>query len=398
MTAKSAIPNFNTIHTTLVGVTSHGSGGRASIISAHHRVTDNWADSSLTSREFTKYAIGTHLIVKLAVNSTRRKILSITALNRDDLAYSRRGFQSQFSELLENEAERYNKLAGIFGGESIEPVTYTAPTPEPPTEEWFADFYINPEHMEAFKAAHKMVKATGHPTKIMMSGPSGYGKTSLPKAYASMNEMNYVRFNVALVRDPEEFFGFRTIENGDVEFIPSEFTKAITQGNTVVVLDELNRTSPEMANALFPILDDDARTFVWGHEIAVAENTIIVSTVNLGYLFTGTFSMDQALVNRMDMVIEVGPLPEDIEVQVLERRTNITHGFARQIVRGVNILRNLNQKGETELDASTRTSLKLANLVANGGMSVRDAFRFVVINGANIDERKQILDSLASVI
>jgi MoxR-like ATPase len=235
------------------------------------------------------------------------------------------------------------------------------------------------------------------PAKIMIIGASGYGKTSLPKAFAAQNDMKYVRFNVALVRDPEEFFGWRTVENGDVKFVKSEFTKAITGGNAVVVLDELNRATPEMANALFPILDDDARTVVFGEEIVVGKNVIIVATINVGYQFVGTFSIDQALVNRMDITLRVSALPKNIERNVLVRRTNVMTEQADIIVEICNKLRDLTNDGKIVVDASTRTSIRVAKFVANGA-SMQDAFAWAIVNGADIEERKEIIDTISAKI
>lgn len=264
-----------------------------------------------------------------------------------------------------------------------------------PDSMWTDSFFVQDEERNAFAMAKKL--SGEKPVKVLIVGASGYGKTSLPRAFANANGMRYCRFNTALVRDPEEFFGWRTVEDGDVKFMHSEFTEAIVGGNAVVVLDELNRATPEMANALFPILDDDAQTMVFGEKIVVGPNVIIVATINVGYQFVGTFSIDQALINRMDITLRVSPLPAFIECEVLVRRAGVSKNQAETIVTICNKLRNLTNECKIIVDASTRTSIRVAKFVANGA-SFQDAFAWALVNGVDVEERKEVIDTISSVL
>lgn len=398
--------------TTLAKVTSHGSGGFGKALASS---VDYVMSAPITSAEFKKHSVGTYLVlnIELRTNGIRR-IRGITPLDyfgdppsqsdHDAVASFRKIFESTLNEEFAafNNARRgvgdAIEVNSCEAKENIEAVEAVEPkaADAKKTPEWYDGFFMPKEELKAFEVAYEL--SAKLPAKIMMIGPSGYGKTTLGEAFAIQRGMNFVRFNVALVRDPEEFFGYRTAENGTVKFIESEFTKAIKQGNTVVVLDELNRASSEMHNALFPILDDAGRTTVFGEEIVVGPRTIIVATVNIGYQFTGTFALDQALVNRMDITLRVGPLNGATEAQVLVRRTGVTMEDAAKIVRVCQALRNLNEAGTILVDASTRTSLKVARIVASGKVDIKDAFRLAVVNGANIDEQKDIIDAISSCV
>lgn len=413
MSKKLVAPKiaYNVKATTLAKVTSHGSGGFGKALAS----SINYIMSApITSAQFKKHSVGAYLVLEIELRTNGiRRIKRVTPLDYfgcqppqsdHDAVVS---FYKIFKSTLNEELEAFNNACRAAGGtvevedcekkenikavEAIEPKTAGAKTPD-----WYDGFFMPKEELKAFEVAYEL--SAKLPAKIMMIGPSGYGKTTLGEAFAIQRGMNFVRFNVALVRDPEEFFGYRTAENGTVKFIESEFTKAIKQGNTVVVLDELNRASSEMHNALFPILDDAGRTTVFGEEIVVGPRTIIVATVNVGYQFTGTFALDQALVNRMDITLRVGPLNGATEAQVLVRRTGITMEDAAKIVKVCQALRNLNEAGTILVDASTRTSLKVARIVASGKVGIKDAFRLAVVNGANIDEQKDIIDAISSCI
>ncbi len=410
MSKKSIAPKIahNVKATTLVKVTSHGSGGFGKALASS---VDYIMSAPITSAEFKKHSVGAYLVleIELQTNGVRRikKVTSLTffcyplpASDRDAIAE----FYKVFEFTLKEEAAAFHNAC-----QTIEAVTEVEPremkenveavelkSVDAKTPEWYDGFFMPKEELKAFEVAYELSATL--PAKIMMIGPSGYGKTTLGEAFAIQRGMRFVRFNTALVRDPEEFFGYRTAENGTVTFIESEFTKAIKQGNTVVVLDELNRASSEMHNALFPILDDAGRTVVFGEEIVVGPRTIIIATVNIGYQFTGTFTLDQALVNRMDITLRVGPLGPTTEAKVLVRRTGIAVEDAAKIVSVCQALRNLNEAGTILVDASTRTSLKVARIVAGGRMGIKDAFRLVVVNGANVDEQKDIIDAISSCI
>lgn len=386
--------------TALVKITSHGSGGRGRIIDCPFM--SDVARDQLTSTHFKNYEVGSYVVVNLlyVVETKMRKTKKVNQYKPANPFAIVASFRDEFSE----ELERQKSIGAPYMGYPIESESEFVPTPEPVeipevkelvTDRWCDAFYVQDEERNAFEMARLLSGKI--PSKVMIIGASGYGKTSLPKAFAKQHSMEYVRFNVALVRDPEEFFGWRTVVDGDVKFMPSEFTQAITRGNAVVVLDELNRATPEMANALFPILDDDARTVVFGEEVKVAENVIFVCTVNIGYQFVGTYALDQALVNRMDITLRVAPLPVEVEREILVRRTGIDRDKATLVVAVCNRLRDLTNDGKIVVDASTRTSIRVARFIASGA-SFQDAFAWGLVNGCDVEERKEIVDTISGIV
>jgi MoxR-like ATPase len=252
-------------------------------------------------------------------------------------------------------------------------------------------YYVSPEARLAFNTALGM--SNGKPdkaVKIMMVGQSGYGKTTLPKLFAELVGKSFLRMNCATIRDPEEWFGYREARAGDTVFIRTEFIKAMEKGNLVVVLDEFNRLEPWLHNTLFPLLDDDGCTVVHDEEFRIGEGVIVVGTINTGYKFTGTFELDEALLNRFDFTVEVGAMPHHDEVRVLTSRTSIERDSATSIVKLANTLR------QSEIICSTRSTINVAAMHC-AGMTLREAFETAVVRripednaGANL--RKKALD------
>lgn len=447
---------IRTDHTVLVEVTSRHSGGRGKMLVKHHALVDDFTDVPfLTSKHFQRFEVGDIVIADVRLSGTRR---IIRGARRDERVSDRRSFMEVYKTTLENETDRYNRAHGL---PAIERTTEASTTEEddmkvermtipwgtrvgaapdevgsadtkrvterdPKTGEWRRDvwgkpknaepkakpirddtdwsrtIYVDPEDRVLLETVR--VLAQRKHVAIMMIGPSGYGKTSIPEQMASEWGMKFLRWDCATVRDPEEFFGYRgafegsTMDaDGSTLFVESEFTRAIQEGNVVIVLDELNRIDPYISNILFPLLDHAGRTSVAGHEIKIGPNVVFAATINMGYQFTGTFTLDTALTNRFIAKILVDALPEDVERKILMARGGIDERVATQIVKVMKGLRKLNKSGQLSVDASTRVSIQVAELVG-AGLDIRRAMVYVIINGISEDESKLVIDQMGAVL
>lgn len=260
-------------------------------------------------------------------------------------------------------------------------------------DNWVEGIYFSREELMLFNAAQALLDEA--PVNLLISGPSGYGKTSKAKAWAKHHGMGFLRMDCSLIRDPEEWFGYREAADGSTLFHPTRFTEMVEAGNAVILLDEFNRAESWLANSLFPILDFERRTLVHGRDIEVGPRTLFIATANIGLAYVGTFEFDAALINRMDARIDVGILPNDIEAEVIMRRTRgITPDAAAAIVNTLSFLRRA-KLDDAVLDVSTRSALKIAKL-CGAGLSLRQAFQFVVVNNALAEDRKAVQDVVNS--
>lgn len=263
------------------------------------------------------------------------------------------------------------------------------------TLEWVDNHWI-PKNMRPIFLSSRNVLKNGSHINIMMTGESGYGKTSTCESLASWLGCDFIRVNCAVVMDTESWFGYHEARGGDTVFIPTKLTEKIRQGNCVILLDEANRIEPWVSNSLLPILDHSRSTEVHGEEIVAGEGIIFCFSVNIGPKFVGTNQMDAAMINRMDAVVEFTEPPRDIEEHIVGRKfPEMPNMEIRKIVSVISEVRKIIQRDELDIDASTRTSLKFANLVGLG-MSMRYAAEYVLINPTPKSDRKSITDVVNS--
>jgi hypothetical protein len=335
------------------------------------------------SRQLKSYAPGTVLNVTIRLSETGRKMVQKVEIAKESsVATIAIGIDSGKIPFLVEEQTKFFPKVKIVAKDK-------KPLEKPLVS--LQGYYVSHEARLAFSTALKMSnKKPERCVKMMMIGPSGYGKTTLPRLFAEIAGKKFMRMNCATVRDPEEWFGFREARDGNTVFVRSQFAEAIAQGNLVIVLDEFNRLEPWLHNTLFPLLDDDGCTVVHGEEFHVGPGVIVVGTINTGYRYTGTFELDEALLNRFEFMLEVGPMPQADERKVLSQRISVDDATAQQIVRMCTLLR------QQDIVCSTRTSLLIASMVVNG-MTLREAFEYAVILRIPVDnsgsgQRKQVID------
>lgn len=248
-----------------------------------------------------------------------------------------------------------------------------APAVTPASSPLLEGYYVSDDLRLAFTTMHKVsLRNPEKSAKMVILGPSGFGKTTIPKLFAEVTGRGYYDMNCGSVRDPEEWYGYREAQAGSTIFIESEFIRAVQQDNMVIVLNELNRVEPWLHNALYPLLDDTHGTTIHGKEFKVGKGVIFIATMNTGYKYTGVFEADAALINRFQFVVEVGSMPQMQEVRVLSERTGISRNDAEALVKVAATLR------DADIDCSTRDTLAIAAMM-QGGANLRSAIEFALI-------------------
>lgn len=178
---------------------------------------------------------------------------------------------------------------------------------------------------------------------IRLVGPAGCGKTSFAINYAAKRKAPALVMDCANVREPRDWFGYRTFDPStkDIVWHESLFVKMVETPGSVIVLDELNRVSPMVTNTLIPLLDHRRLTYLEeaGRSIRIAEGVTFWAAINEGNQFTGTIAMDQAMRNRFSYVVECNFLDPKTECSVLKNKTGLDTDSCRKLVEVANQVR-----------------------------------------------------------
>jgi len=224
-------------------------------------------------------------------------------------------------------------------------------------------YYVNNEIMGILKRIHKISQK--HPVNLLVAGRQGCGKSSLVSQYAAVYQRPLATFQVGILSEPGQLFGEYTLENGETRYRQFLFPQALQTPNCVIHLEEINRPEhPKALNMLFSILSDDRQ--VWMDELGllkVAEGVVFFATLNEGEEFIGTELLDPALRDRFYIVL-MDYLPNDVEREVLIKKTGVTDEQADDIIHAINKLRT---NSELSMEVSTRTTLMIGEMMAAGG-------------------------------
>jgi len=168
-----------------------------------------------------------------------------------------------------------------------------------------------------------LVRNIARGKNIMMTGPSGSGKSLSAKSAAQALSREFFYFNLGATQDPRSTLIGNTHFNKDdgTIFAPSLFVKAIQTPNAVILLDELSRAHPEAWNILMTVLDSHQKYLRLDEDknattIHVADGVSFIATANIGSEYTATRAMDRALLDRFT-ILEMDTLDEEQEYSLL---------------------------------------------------------------------------------
>jgi len=161
---------------------------------------------------------------------------------------------------------------------------------------------------------------------ILFIGPTRSGKTKAAKSVAAVyaNDRPFFYFNLGSTQDARASLIGNTAFKKDqgTIFYPSEFVKAISTKNAIILLDELSRGHHDAWNILMPVIDTTQKYIRLDEAedsaiVPVAEGVSFIATANVGNEYTATRVMDKALTSRFPVIIEMKVLKGRQEEELL---------------------------------------------------------------------------------
>ena len=158
---------------------------------------------------------------------------------------------------------------------------------------------------------------------IMLTGPSGEGKTLSVHALKAALGRPFFYINLGNMQDPQTaLIGKTHFKEGEgTHFEESYFVKALRTPNAIILLDEFSRLNDDAENILMSVLDYNQRYLRLtesedSETVNVAEGVCFIATANMGNEYTSTKVLDRAMLDRFSR-IEVDELDKKSRVSLM---------------------------------------------------------------------------------
>ena len=226
------------------------------------------------------------------------------------------------------------------------------------------------------KMIHSLIKGGKN---VMLTGATGAGKTTYCFEVADNLNMNCEVVNCGSTQDARtSLLGFFQLKDGNTEFTPSNFIKAIQTKNTLIVLDELSRASDDAFNILFPILDHRREISIEeengdSRKVKVADGVRFIATANIGLEYSSTRTLDRALQDSF-MTFNLPYITGEQMVEFIGQSHELTKDdsmMVNTLSQVYDYSHSLFGKGKIGTRISTRSIIDTVSLVKDG-FSVRD--------------------------
>ena len=213
-----------------------------------------------------------------------------------------------------------------------------------------------------------------HGEPVVFLGEAGSGKTELARAISRrMKTDEFFQCEFGGVISGDQLDGHWALINGETVHFPSEHLKAVraaAEGRRVFYLpDEMNRASMFGINKLLRLYGQwEYVTDTDGVLHVDPYNLLTIGTMNVGFGFSGTNAVDDAIADRFAPIRLEAP-PAELMSRILHDRFD-SHGIDAHTVRGVCKLYEASRADENSYSLGVRDALKVAKGVCVGKIAL----------------------------
>jgi len=230
---------------------------------------------------------------------------------------------------------------------------------------------------------------------VLLIGETGVGKTQAVRylAWKTNNGLRRVNLNGATTVD--EFLGKMLINEQGTYWVDGVLVSAMQAGDWIL-LDEINACLPEVAFCLHSLLDDDRMVVLMEYDGRIVRphpSFRLFASMNPSEegRYSGTKTLNEALLDRFPIVIRMDYLSEDEEVQaVIAQSGNRDEDIVRRMVRAANDIRAAIRNEKIFGSFSTRRVIDWARMALS--FPVRDAARYAVVSKQTTYDAEMVQD------
>jgi cobaltochelatase CobS len=240
---------------------------------------------------------------------------------------------------------------------------------------------IDPDYVVQKEEAAELVFGIQNGDRIMLSGPTGSGKSSLVKYVCAKMGRPFLRINMTGDITSDDVFGSKIVEDGSIKWADGPFTEAVKHG-AIVLSDEWELMPAEITMGLQHLLEDDGYLYlnsmpgtsadkkIIPHEdfrFIVAGNT--TGTGDDSGAFAGTQVQNTATIDRFSLVIKLKYLTQAHEVAMMTGKSLIDKDMATKMYKVASLIRYSYMKQSVGLTMSPRTLINWARKIEVFGLA-----------------------------
>ena len=239
---------------------------------------------------------------------------------------------------------------------------------------------------------------------VLLSGPTGSGKSSVITQVAARLNWPYYRVNCDVDISRADFVGQWVLRGKEMTFQYGLLPRAMREG-AVLIVDEWDAANPAVSFVLQAVLEDDGKLTIaeTGEIIEPHPNFRIFCTANtLGMgdetgLYNGTQPQNFAALDRFKLVEHVDYPPAAIEQKIIESKTGISDkSILSKLSEMAKLVRESFKKDEIRVTMSTRTLINIAEKLVDFG-DVKTAYNVAYINKCSGDDKKVVSELLQRI-
>ncbi|HPR53604.1 MAG TPA: MoxR family ATPase [Deltaproteobacteria bacterium] len=180
------------------------------------------------------------------------------------------------------------------------------------------DVYLGQD--EVLRCVLAALLSGGH---VLLEGVPGVGKTLIAISLAQLLHLSFKRIQFTNDMLPSDVTGFHTFRSGasSLELVKGPVFASI------VLADEINRTSPKTQSALLEAMEEKQVT-IDGITYKLPEPFMVIATQNPAEI-VGTFPLPESQLDRFLIKVNVGYPPLEEETEIL--RKDIDHSDALKL-------------------------------------------------------------------
>lgn len=264
------------------------------------------------------------------------------------------------------------------------------------------------EYVVQVEEAARLVCGIMDGDKVLMSGPTGSGKSSLVKYVCAKLGAPFIRINMSADIESAALFGQLVVRDGATVWEDGPITEAVRHGG-VCLIDEWELMPPEISMGLQNLLEDDGYLYLKEMPGTSEEKTITPhknfriicagNTVGQGDdsgSFTGTMVQNSATLDRFTTTIMLDYLSKEHEKDVVCGKTGVAKGLADKMIKLASLVRNAYQQRSINLTMSPRTLINWGNKVQRHG-SVEFAFKVAFYDKLRESDKKAVSELFTKV-